>query len=271
MGYVEGKNLFIEWRFGDGHFERLLALAAEFVRIKVDVIVTHGQGTAAAHKTTPSIPIVSAVVIEDPVAAGYAASLARPGGNVTGLHPYSSDLVAKYLELLLIMVPKVSRVGVLGNPGNPSHVAFVNAIQAAAEKSKLPVLVLDARTPQEIDLAYERMSGERVTAAIILPDGFFLQQVRQLAELAVKRRIPSIWGGRPYTDADGLMSYGFLDIDNYRRTATFVDKILKGARPGDLPIEQSMRFELVVNQIAAKALGLTIPHELLMRADEVIE
>jgi putative ABC transport system substrate-binding protein len=271
LGYVEGKNLVIEWRFGDGKFERLVDLAAELVRTKVDVIVTQAQGTAAAQKAGTSIPIVSAVIMEDPVAAGYAASLARPGGNITGLTPYTSDLVAKYLELLMAAVPKVSRVAVLGNPENPSNAVFLKAIQAAAQKSKLTVLPLNARTPQEIDLSYGRMSLEKATAAVILPDGFYLQQVRQLAELAIKHRIPSIWGGRQYADAGGLMSYGFSAVDNYRRAAIFVDKILRGAKPGDLPIEQSMRFELVINRRTAKGLGLTIPQSLLLRADEVIE
>jgi putative ABC transport system substrate-binding protein len=270
LGYVEGRNLIIEWRFGEGKVERLLELAADLVRMKVDVIVTQAQGTAAAQKATASIPIVSAV-FQDPVGSGSAASLARPGGNATGLSPYSDDFVAKFLELLMIMAPKASRIGVLENPDSPSNAGYLTAIQAAAPKLKVAVLPTSARTAQEIEQSYARMSRERVRAAIILPDGFYLQQVRQLAELAVRYRIPSIWGGRQYPDAGGLMSYGFSPPDNYRRAAAYVDKILKGAKPGDLPIEQPMRFEFVINRKAAKALGLAIPQELLLRADEVIE
>jgi putative ABC transport system substrate-binding protein len=271
LGYFEGKNLVVEWRFGEGKYERLLDHASELARIKVDVIVTDNLGTTPAQKATTSVPIVGAVM-DDPVGAGYAASLAKPGGNITGLSPYSSEFVAKFLELIMTAVPKVSRVAVLSNPGAAMHSVYLNAIKAAAQKSKVTVLPMSARTAQEIEQSYVRMSRERANAAIILPDAFYLQQVGQLAGLAIMHHIPSIWGGRPYPAAGGLMSYGFANTNfNYFRAATFVDKILKGAKPGDLPIELPTRYELVINRKTAKALGLNIPQTLLLQATEVIE
>lgn len=271
LGYSAGKNLVVTWRFGDGSYGRLVELAADLAATKVDVIVTHAEGTLAAQKATTTIPIVSAVMIDDPVVTGFAKSLGHPGGNITGMYPYASEFVAKYLELLMVAVPKASRIAVIGNPDNASSGQFGIALQDAAKKLKVNVLLLNARSPQEIELSYERMAREKVSAAVILPSGFYLQHVRQLAELAVRHRIPSIWGGFQYPQAGGLMSYGFYATENYRRAATFVDKILKGTKAGDLPIEQPMRYQFVINRKAANTLGIAIPHELLLRADEVIE
>jgi putative ABC transport system substrate-binding protein len=271
LGYVEGKNLVIEWRFGENKYERLLNFATELVQMNVDVIVaTNSPSTNAAQKATSSIPIVSPIM-DDPVASGFAVSLAKPGRNITGLSPYDSDFVAKFLELIMAIVPKVSRVAVLANPDAAMHSDHLKAIQTAAQKFKVTVLTMNARNPQEIEQSYARMGRERVTAAIILPDGFYLTQVRQLAELAIKHRIPSIWGGRNYPDAGGLMSYGMIVLYNHRRAATFVDKIFKGAKPSDIPIELPTEFELVINRKTAKALGLNIPQTLLLQATEVID
>ena len=271
LGYVEGKNLVIEWRFGEGKSDRLREFAAELARIKVDVIMTHAEGTGAARDATSLIPIVSAV-LNDPVGAGYAASLARPGGNITGLSAYPENFVAKILELLLIAAPKSSRVAVLTNPITPNQTAHLKTVQSAAQILKVTIVPVKVSSPQEITQAFTNMVRERINALLILPDGFYLPHVGRIADLAIKHRIPSIWGGRQYPDAGGLMSYGLgAATDSYRRAAIHVDKILKGAKPGELPIEQPTRFHMVINGKTAKVLGIPLSQELLLRADEVIE
>jgi putative ABC transport system substrate-binding protein len=271
LGYVEGRNISIESRSAEGKDDRLPALAADLVRSKVDVIVaTSGAATRAVQQTTRTIPIVMSLV-NDPVGSGLVASLARPGGNVTGLTIMAPDLMAKRLELLKEVVPKVSRVALLQNPDNPASAAQLREAEAAARALGVQPQTLEARNPQEIEGAFAAMIRERAGALLILSDAIFFTQRRQIAELAAKGRVPSIIGTRDYPDAGGLMAYGpnFLDLE--RRAATFVDRILKGAKPGDLPVEQPTKFDLVINLKTAKALGLTIPQWLLLRADHVIQ
>jgi putative tryptophan/tyrosine transport system substrate-binding protein len=271
LGYIEGENLLIEWRFADSKFERLPSLAAELVRIKMDVIVTAGpQATSAAQKATSTIPIVM-VNSNDPVGSGFVKSLAHPGGNITGLSNFNVDLGSKHFDLLLNMVPKLARVAVLANLSNSGHDKIVQNVQAAAQKTGVKVMTLEARTPPDIENAFALMIRENVGAVIVAPDAIFTQQTRQIAELTAKNRLPSIYPIRVYPEAGGLMSYGQNRADDYRLAATYVDKIFKGAKPSDLPVEQPTKFELVINGKIAKALGLTIPQALLISADKVIE
>ena len=271
LGYVEGRNLVIEWRSAEGKTERLPDLAAQLVQGKVDVIVTAGTAaTSAAQKATSTLPIVMATTV-DPVGSGFVKSLSRPGTNLTGLSNLTLDISPKNLEIMLSIVPKLSQVAVLVNPSNSAHAAVLKSTQAAAQKLNLKVLPAEARTAQEIERAFSVMARERAGAVIIVIDAFFIQQGRQIADLAAKHRLPSMSGSREYVEAGGLMSYGQNLADNFRRAATYVDKILKGAKPGDLPVEQPTIFELFINRKAAKALGITIPQSLLVRADKVIE
>jgi putative ABC transport system substrate-binding protein len=271
LGYVEGQNIAIESRWAEGKDDRFPALAADLVRSKVDVIVAQsGAATQAAQQATRTIPIVMSVVI-DPLGTGLVPSLARPGGNVTGLTIMASDLVGKQLELLKEVVPKVSRVALLWNPANPGSAPQLREAEASARVLGVRLQTLEAQVPQEIDSAFAAMTRERAGALLILPDVIFLSQRGQMAELATKRRLPAVYGVREYAEAGGLMAYGANYIDLVRRAATFVDKILKGAKPGDLPVEQPTKFELVINLRAAKAIGLTIPPSLLQRADQIID
>jgi putative tryptophan/tyrosine transport system substrate-binding protein len=271
LGYVEGENLVIEWRFADGVPERLPGLAAELVQIKVDVILAATTPpTAAAQKATTTIPIVMASV-GDPVGSGFVKSLAHPGGNITGVSNLSGDLGGKHLEFLLALLPKLSRVAVLTNPANSTSANILMSIQAAARRSGVMVLPIEAHNPQEIESAFLLMTREKVGALIIVSDALFAQQSRQIAELATNHRLPSIDGLREFAEVGGLMSYGTNRAEHYTRAATYVDKIFKGAKPADLPVEQATRFEFIVNGKTAKLLGLTIPNELLLHADKVIE
>jgi len=271
LGYIEGRNLAIEWRSAEGRAERLPALVADLVQLKVDVIVTAGSAaTSAAQKATSALPIVMATTA-DPVGSGFVKGLTRPGANITGLSNLSVDISRKHLEIMLSIIPRLSRVAVLINPTNSSHAAILKSTQDAARKLDIKVLPAEARTPQEIERAFSAMARERAGAVIIAIDAFFIQQGRQIAQLAAKQRLPSMAGSREYVEAGGLMSYGQNLADNYRRAATYVDKILKGARPGDLPVEQPTTFELFINRKTAKTIGLAIPQELLLRADRVIE
>ncbi len=271
LGYVEGQNIAIEPRWTEGEDDRLPALAADLVRSKVDVIVADtGAATRAAQQATRTIPIVMSLV-NDPVGSGLVASLARPGGNVTGLTIMSPDLVGKQLELLKAVVPKVSRVALLRHPDNPASAAQLREAEAAAQALGVRLQTLEARSPQEIDGTFAAMTRERAGALLVIPDTLFWNQRRQIAELAVKRRLPSIRIGEAYAEAGGLMSYGPSYLDVERRAATFVDKILKGANPADLPVEQPTKFELVINLKTAKAIGLTIPQPLLQRAAQIID
>jgi putative tryptophan/tyrosine transport system substrate-binding protein len=271
LGYVEGKNLIIEARFGDGKVEQLPRLAAELLQSKVDVIVATGSPAySALRNATTTIPIVVTVTF-DPVVEGLAASLARPGGNFTGLSSMATDLGPKDLELLMAAVPQLSRVGVLMNPGNVAHPAQITRLMLAAQKVGVQVVVAEAGAVAEIEPGFAALTRERANAVIMFGDTFFVQQVQQIAQAALKHRVASIYLIHEYAKAGGLMSYGADTVDNFRRAATYVDKILKGAKPGELPFEQPARYSLAINLKTAKALGLTIPQTLLLRADEVIQ
>jgi len=271
LGYVEGKNLIIEARFGDGKSEQLRGLAAELVRLKPDVIVVTGTAASnAAKQATSSIPVVLTLAV-DPVGDGFAASLARPGGNITGLSLMTPDLVRKHMELLRTAMPKLSRVGVLTNSTNLAHPPLIKVAEEVASGSGIRILVADGRTPEDIRQGFTTMRREGAEAVVILGDTAFVQRSQQIAELALSHRLPSIYLSREYPESGGLMSYGPEITDNLRRSATFVDRILKGAKPGELPFEQPTRYYLVLNLKTAKALGLGIPREVLLRADRVIE
>jgi putative ABC transport system substrate-binding protein len=271
LGYVEGKNLVIEWRFADGKIERLPDLANELVQLKVGVIVTAGSpATNAAQKATATIPIVMANG-SDPVLEGFVNSLAHPGRNITGLTNIASDIGPKHLEMLLNMAPKLSRVAVLQNPANVSHAALLKNIQAAAQRTRTTIRPVEARNSQEIANAFATISREKSGAVILLTDGLFTLQRRQISALASKYRLPSISVFQNYAEAGGLMSYGTSITEQTKRAAAYVDKILKGAKPADLPVEQPTKFELIINGKTARALGLKIPQSLLISADRVIE
>jgi len=271
LGYVEGANFIIEARFADGKNEPLPTLAAELVRLKVDVIAATGTPVLRAlqHATT-TIPVVSTVTA-DPVGDGFAASRARPGGNITGLSIGAADLGPKLLELLKAAVPKLSRVAVLLQPENPAHPPRLKRIMSAAQKVGIQLVLAEAGTVQEIEREFAMMTKERVNAAIIFPDSFFVQEVRSIAAQALKHQLPSVSNNQGYAEAGGLMSYGPNLVDNFWRAATYVDKILKGANPGELPFEHPTRYSLVINHKTAMALGLTIPQALLRQADELIQ
>ena len=271
LGYVEGKNLVIEWRAADGKYERFPALAAELVALKPDVLVSHTTpGTRALQQATRTIPIVMTSV-SGPVEGGFAASLARPGGNITGMALTTTELSPKQLELLQLLVRPLTRIAVLTNPDTSYHVASLKGIEAAAQSRGIQVVSVQARNSEEVALGFERMVRERVNAAIVVTDGFFSAHRKRTAELARKFRIPTMHPFREDVEVGGLISYGPTVKETFRRAATHVDKILKGAKPADLPIEQPLIFELLINRRAAKELGLTIPKELVARADEVIE
>jgi putative ABC transport system substrate-binding protein len=271
LGYVEGKNLIVEWRFADGKFERLPGQAAELVRLKVDVIVAVASpAIGAAQKATTTIPIVMATT-GDPVGSGFVKSLARPGGNITGLSNMSGDIGPKLLDVLHSVVPKLSLVAVLVTPTSTTYRAISESVRAAAQKAGIKTLVAEASSPQEVESAFSLMARENADAVIVGASTFFTLQKQQVAELALKYRIPSMFGNPGNVEAGGLMSYGYKPTENYLRSANYVDKILKGAKPGDLPVEQPVTLELVVNLKTAKTLGLTIPQTILLRADEIIE
>ena len=271
LGYVEGQNIAIESRWAEGRYDRLPGFAAELVRLKVDVVVTYAPpAIQAAKQASGTIPIIMAGII-DPVATGFVASLARPGGNITGLTLMAPELVGKQLEILREVVPKVSRVALLGNPANAGNAPQVRHAQGAARALGVRLQTLDARGPSEIDSAFATMTSERAGAVIVLVDAMLIEHRTRIADLAATRRLPAVYGLTDHAEAGGLLAYGASVLDRFRRTATFVDKILKGAKPGDLPIEQPTKFELVINLKTAKALGLTISQSLLQRADQVIE
>ena len=270
-GYIEGQNLTIEWRNAEGRPERFGELAAELVRLKVDVIVASTPAAIfAAKKATASIPIVM-VHTPDPVQLGLVASLGRPGGNITGTTTLSADVSVKQLELLKEAIPRVARVAVLWNPVNPWHPLARKAAGSAARSLATQLRSVEVRAPDELEAAFAAMTRDRADAVFVLSDPMTFFHRARIADLALKRRLPTMHGVRGYVDAGGLMSYWAYQDDLYRRAASYVDRILKGAKPGDLPIEQPTRFELVFNLKTAKALGLTIPPSLLARADQVID
>jgi putative ABC transport system substrate-binding protein len=270
LGYLEGQNIVVEYRWAQGRQERLSGLAVELVRLNVDIIVApNTQAALAVRAETGTIPIVFAGVA-DPVGTGLVASLARPGGNTTGLSFLSPELSAKQLELLKEALPKTSRVAVLWNPGNPGLALAVRETEVAARALGVQVQLFEARGPDEIDRAFLAMTRERADALIVLADAVFHVDRTRIVGLAAKSRLPAMYNFREFVDAGGLIAYAANLADLFRRMAVYVDKILKGARPADLPVEQPMKFELVVNLKTAKALGLTIPQSVLIRADEVI-
>jgi len=272
FGYVEGRNLVIELRYAEGRYERYAALAVELVQLKLDVIVSTGGTTAtrALQQATRSIPIVITAG-SDPVAMGFAASLARPGGNITGLTTLTGDLNSKRLELLYTAVPKLAHVAVLMNPDNVSHPANLKHVESAARMLRIKVSRTEARSAEELDQAFATLARERVGAVIVLDDSFFNNQAQRIAALASTHRLPSMTPQPRLVEAGSFISYGQELLERYRRSATYVDKILKGAKPGDLPIEQPTKFELVINLKTAKALGIKVPQSLLLQATRAIE
>jgi len=271
-GWVEGRDVLIEYRSADGRTERFSELAAELVRRNVSVIVVAGEpAIMAARQATTTVPIVMAAV-GDPVGRGFVASLAHPGGNITGVSNMAVEMTGKWVELLKGAVPKAMKVAALRNPTNPTHAVFWSQTQEAARVLGLQAQPVEAKTVEEIDLAFATMAKERPGALIVFPDPLFSGNRVRIAGLAERYRLPWLGMFRDTSaDVGALMSYGPNALDNYRRAAGFVDRILKGAKPADMPVEQARQFELVINLKTAKALGLTIPQSLLGRADQVIE
>jgi putative ABC transport system substrate-binding protein len=271
LGWAEGKNISIEYRFADGRSDRLPDLAADLVHSKVDIIVASVQPDAlAARKATRAIPIVMASS-SDPVSSGLVESLARPGGNVTGLSQMSIELGGKRLELLKRIVPELSLVAVLWNPQSAASSFYWKEIELPARQLGIQLQSLEVRSPNEFDNAFLDAARASAGALFIMPDPLTVTNLKRLADLAAKSRLPSIIHISEFADAGGLMAYGPDRADLYRRAATYVDKILKGAKPGDLPVELPTKFELVINMKTAKAIGITIPQSVLLRADRVIE
>jgi putative ABC transport system substrate-binding protein len=270
LGYVEGKNIVIEWRHAEGKPDRLHEFAAELVRLKVDVIVSAGPTvTRAAKEATTTIPIAMAQD-SDPVGNGFVASLARPGGNITGLSSLSSELSGKQLEILKEILPTLSRVVVIGSSNQPGDAQALSEVKLASGAFKVKLQYLDVLNSKEIETAFRQASKGRAEAVLVLASPVLNSQRTQVVDLAVKNRLPAIYYQREYVEAGGLISYGVSQPDLDRRAATYVDKILKGAKPADLPVEQPKKFELIINLKAAKQIGLTIPPNVLARADRVI-
>jgi putative ABC transport system substrate-binding protein len=271
LGYIEGRNIAIEYRYAEGKLDRLPALAAELVGLKVDVIVTGGpQATRPAKKATATIPIVMAFD-SDPVGNGFVASLARPGGNVTGLSALSPEISGKQLELLKEIVPKLSRLAVLGNSAEPANPQSLREIERAAGVFGVQLQHLDVLGPKDIETAFRAATKGRADALLALASPILNDQRTQILDFALKSRLPAIYFRPEFVEDGGLMSYATSFTDLSRRAATYVDKILKGAKPADLPVEQPTKFELVINLKAAKQIGLAIPPNVLARADKVIK
>jgi putative tryptophan/tyrosine transport system substrate-binding protein len=271
LGYVEGQNIRLETRWAAGHQERLAELAADLVRLEVAVLVTESTPSAlAAMQATGTIPIVMATS-GDPVAAGLVASFARPGGTVTGLTMFTPELSSQRLRLLQEAFPQTRLVAVLWNAANPAHVAPLAETKATAHALGLPLQAVEVRAPSDLDRAFEAIARTRPGALITLPDGMLVDNRARIVAFAAQSRLPAIFPDRDFAEAGGLMAYGPSLAANFRRAAAFVDKILKGAKPADLPVERPMTFELVINLKTARALGLTIPPALLFQADEVMQ
>ena len=271
LGYVEGENVVIEYRYAEGKLDRLSELAAELVRLKVDVIVTAApSSTRAAKEATSTIPIVMAYDT-DPVGNGFVASLARPGGNITGLSSLAPEIGGKQLELLKELVPRLSQVAVLGTSTTPAYQQMSKAMESAAGALGVQLQHLDVLGPEDIETAFREAREGRSDAALVLASPILESDRTRVADLAAKNRLPTIYNVSEFVEAGGLMSYGVSFIGLYRRAATYVDKILKGAKPADLPVEQPTRFELVVNLKTAQALGLTIPQSVLLQVTEAIQ
>ena len=269
-GWIEGQNVEMEWRWSEGTTDRLPDLASELVRLGADVVVTEGgPATRAAKKATATIPIVMTIVA-DPVGTGLVASLARPGGNVTGSASPSPQLTAKQVELLKEAVPRLSRLSVLWNPTSPAHPMALREIEVAAAVLRVKVQPLGARSTDELESAFATITGQRPQGLLVLGTPIFDAQQRRIADFATRTRLPAVFNKPLFAEAGGLMAYGARYADFFRHAATYVDKILKGAKPSDLPVEEPARFELVINLKTAKTLGVTIPPSLLLRADQII-
>jgi putative tryptophan/tyrosine transport system substrate-binding protein len=270
LGYVEGKNIILEFRWAEGKYDQLLELVTDLIRLNVDVLVTHGTpGTQTAKRATNNIPIVMAIS-GDAVATGIVTNLGRPEANVTGSTFFLPELNAKRLELLMEVLPHVTHVGALSNPANPVSRPIIPAMRAAAARLKLEIEVFEVQGPSDFIGAFEAVAKSRVNAVAVTEDGEFAAGFKTIAALAVGNKLPSI-GSKEYAEAGGLIGYGVNILNLYRRAAYFIDKILKGSKPADLPIEQPTRFDFVINLKTAKTLGLTVPPTLLSRADVVIE
>ena len=271
LGYVEGRNLVIEWRYANGALGRLPGLAAELVKLNVDVIVAAGSPSiSAAQKATTIIPIVIGTTTTNPIQEGFVASLARPGGNITGVYLPIVELGAKLLEMLLAVTPGLSRVAILVNPVTQEATVPAN-VQAIAQKAGVSLLTVEARNLEEIESAFLAMRREKIEAFMFVSSSVFMQHRRRIVKLAAERGLPFLSSYREYAEAGGLMTYGPSLGENYRRAATYVDRIFKGANPGDLPVEQPTAFELFINRKTAAALGLTIPQSIMASATKVIE
>jgi putative ABC transport system substrate-binding protein len=271
LGYVEGKTIVIEHRSAEGNFDRLSALMSEIVSLKVDIIVSHGPTTTrAARKATSTIPIVMAQDT-DPIGNQFVASLARPGGNITGLSSLTADLSGKRLELLKEMLPKISRVAVFGTSTNPGNTQSRNEAELAADALGLKLQYLDISGPKDLEAAFQAAGSGRTDAVFVIRGPLLNSERTKVVQLAIKHRLPATYSTNEYVQAGGLMSYDARSSDLARRAATYVDKILKGAKPAELPVEQPIKFEFVVNLNAAKQIGLTIPPNVLARADRVIK
>jgi putative ABC transport system substrate-binding protein len=270
LGYVEGKNIVIEFRWADGKYERLPELAAELVRLKVDIIITHGTpGSLAAKQATASIPIVIAT-ISDPVATGVVASLRQPGANVTGVMFFTQELNEKRLEMIREVLPNAKRVAILTNADNASMKHMIPALEAVGKALKLEVRRFDVRGPEEFEKAFSAMVAVRADAVVPIEDAMLLANDKAMADHAAKRRLPLVaW--KEVAEKGGVLAYGVDFPDMFRRSASYVDRILKGAKPADLPVERSTKFELVINMKTVKALGVKLPQSVLVRADRVIE
>jgi putative ABC transport system substrate-binding protein len=271
LGWVDGKSLLIEYRYAEGKNDRLAGLVADLLQLKVDIIVTSvTPDSLAAKSATKEIPIVMAAA-GDPVDTGLVQSLARPGGNVTGLSQMAPDVAAKRLELLKEIAPKISSVFVFFNPDDPNSVLVRNEIQLSARKLGVEAVPIEVRGTPDLEGALEKAAASATGAVAITPNPVFVANLKRIADFALQNKLPSSFHLREFTDVGGLLSYGVDRSDLYRRAATYVDKILKGASPADLPIEQPTKFELVINLRTAKALGLSVPPTVLTTADEVIE
>jgi putative ABC transport system substrate-binding protein len=271
LGYKEGQNLEIVYRSSDGRDERFSGLASELVHLKVDLILTRGTPAALAAKSaSQTIPVVMAAS-GDPVESGLVASLGRPGGNVTGLSLFNVEMYAKRVELLKELLPKLARIAAIFNMGNPVTASQWNVVEASARSLGIQPQLLDVRRPEDLPRAFDAAAKQRAQALIVGLDGVTQGNLRPIAERAAKQRLPSMYAEKAYAAVGGLITYGASDFHMYHRAATFVDRIFKGAKPADLPIEQPTKFELVINLKTAKALGLTIPQSLLARADEMIQ
>jgi putative ABC transport system substrate-binding protein len=271
LGYVEGRNIRFEYRYADGFIDRLPGLAAEMVRLNPKVIVSSPlPANLALRRATSTIPIVMASGA-DPVGFGLAQSLSHPDGNITGLTNFAEELASKQLDFIRELLPGLARVGVLLNVENPLHVPQWQKTQAAAADASVALVRFDFRVTDDLERAFAQFVQEKVEAVLVPPDTTFLTHRERITGLAAKSRLPAIYFNRPYVEAGGLVSYGPDSLENFRRAAVFVDKILKGANPADLPIERPTKIEFIINLKAAKALGITIPPSVLARADEVIE